>query len=350
MMESVIMAHEPILPRTNDSLADLHCEIASSLEHRLRELAGSLSVVFGDGATRSAFAALLISDHWQPEQRSKLLAELEQKGLSDFLDDELGSGAVDTIEITSICRQAAEYGNQGCVPRERPDVQPSLNDRERRVRDLIGNVACFRRGADALIGAEYSYIWDAFDARKAIDGFGGKASLKGMRVIATVPMAAIRTAVSEGDLQPDQAGFVEPDVALTWLSKRREFCPSRWRNLADDQWPFDPMRGHEDDAEMVLVPQDSDGKPFVPDHVVRPARGGGLSITVGRKGSETQLSDFFDALRKLSELAESDVARWRRRNGVGNWGIVRARGAWVAVSKSEIARQLDALSARALSE
>ena len=69
----------------------------------------------------------------------------------------------------------------------------------------------------------------------------------------------------------------------------------------------------------------------------RPRRGR-ISITIGAKGEEVQHRDFYE--EALTALAKMDVARWRRRNSAGNWGIVRARGAWVAVSKAEIDRQI----------
>lgn len=304
-----------------------------------------MAVLFGESTTRSAFAALLIPTNFPTEQRTRLLRDLERDGIARFIHDQAPEGAIDTPEITSVCRQAAEYANQGCAPMEHPDVEPSLEDRERGIRDLIEKVARLRPCSHALIGPKYDYIWDAFNARKAIDGFGGKAPLKGLRVLASLSMAVMRTAASEGDLRPDQDGMIEPEEALAWLVRRRQFCPSRWRNLTDDQWPFDPGRALADNSDTVLVPQSLEGTPFVPEFVVRPARAGGFSITIGKKGDEIQLGDFYDALRRLSELARTgDVPRWRRRNAAGNWGIVRARGAWIAASKSEIARQLAALS------
>ena len=132
---------------------------------------------------------------------------------------------------------------------------------------------------------------------------------------------------------------MSPEEARAWVARRREFCPSRWKNLADDQWPFDPSKVViPDDKGMIRVPQSAEGEAFVPDLVVRQARGASaISVTIGAKGEEVQHHDFYKA---LTALAKMDVARWRRRNGVGNWGIVRARGAWVAVSKAEIDRQL----------
>lgn len=86
------------------------------------------------------------------------------------------------------------------------------------------------------------------------------------------------------------------------------------------------------------MPQSAEGQAFTPEHVVRSARSGPrISITIGEKGKEAQCHDYYEA---LIELAKMDVPRWRRRNSAGNWGIVRARGAWVAVSKEEIDQQI----------
>lgn len=334
---------EPLIPRTNDDLADLHYELAAAFQHCLGDLAASMAVLLGDAETKAAFASLLIPAGLPVETARDLRGRLERDGVKALLDEEAPGGLIDTVDMVSVCRQAAEYANQGCAPLERPDVQPSQQDRERRVRELIASVERLRPCSDALIGKEYDYIWQAFDARKAIDGFGGKAPVEGLRVLASLPLAVLRTAISNGDLPADQDRLVEADTALAWLSRRREFCPSRWRNLKDDQWPFDPARAVPgDDSDTLLVPQDGDGKPFVPSFVVRSAKSGGLSITIGAKGRERQFGDYYDALRELSALAsKGDVPRWRRRNDNGNWGIVRARGPWVAVSKSDVASQLE---------
>jgi len=92
------------------------------------------------------------------------------------------------------------------------------------------------------------------------------------------------------------------------------------------------------DRGMIMVPRAADGTLYTPHNVLRLPRGSELpSFTIGAKGEEKQHRDFYEA---LAALAKMDIARWRRRNEEGNWGLVRARGSWVAVSKAEIDRQL----------
>jgi hypothetical protein len=196
-----------------------------------------------------------------------------------------------------------------------------------------------------LFGDDYLFIWHGVIARAAID-FGGTLTIEGVHLLSRVSLAAVRNAISLGELHPDPTYAIPVEEAKAWLVRRRGFCPSRWENRADGQAPLDYAKVVEaNDNGMIFVPQDNDRTHFTPEHVVRTAKTGpGLSITVGVKGSEEQHRDFFQA---LAAFAKMDVAPWRRRNIAGNWGIVRARGPWLALSKAEIDRQLAAKSAEA---
>jgi len=70
------------------------------------------------------------------------------------------------------------------------------------------------------------------------------------------------------------------------------------------------------------VPVARDGAVFCVNGCMR-----GSFYTVGEKGAEKQFSDYQAA---LSYLRAMSVAKWRRPNSAGNWGIVRAVG-WVDV-------------------
>ena len=52
---------------------------------------------------------------------------------------------------------------------------------------------------------------------------------------------------------------------------------------------------------------------------------------IGEKGQEVIIESYDAALQALSEM---DVARWRRPNSQGNWGIVRASG-WIVISRRD---------------
>lgn len=66
----------------------------------------------------------------------------------------------------------------------------------------------------------------------------------------------------------------------------------------------------------VEVPVANDGTWFGP-HLLRSGQ-----FTVGAKGKEQKVRTFDEAVKLLREM---EVAKWRRPNPKGYWGIVRAR-------------------------
>lgn len=329
------------LPHDNEELSLLHEQIAHTFKDGLHRLGEALELTFGKEAAHAALRSLLLEGAWPGvlgAASSSAQSEFDRIGWREYLDD-----FDQDVEVTQPWRDGAEYAGQGIAPRELAEMVRSIDSREQSVRELVEYGHAMAASAETIFGRDYLFIWEGVAARAAID-FGGSLSLEGVRLLSGLSLSAVRSAVSLGELRPDKDGRVSSDEAAAWLKRRREFCPSRWKNLEDDQYPFDKDRvmGADDKKDHVLVPQDVDGTSFTPEHVVRPAKGRpGISITVGAKGSEERHSDFFEA---LTALAAMDVARWRRRNSAGNWGIVRARGAWVSVSKEEIERQLMAIS------
>lgn len=81
---------------------------------------------------------------------------------------------------------------------------------------------------------------------------------------------------------------------------------------------------------MLRVPVARDGSVFAP--ALRRSKG----YWIGAKGSESLVPDFLDALATLTQMP---LARWRRPNAKGNWGIVSAADwAEIDVDQHEIAR------------
>lgn len=76
---------------------------------------------------------------------------------------------------------------------------------------------------------------------------------------------------------------------------------------------------------MIEVPMARDGSKFTPSL----QRSSGYCV--GNKGAEQIVPNFEDALCVLREMA---VARWRRPNRAGNWGIVTAVE-WVELELNE---------------
>lgn len=328
---------EEVIPRSNDMLEKLHVDAAVMLQANLQHLGDEFALFCGEQVASAIMRGMLLELSGSPQNRTALEARYDEIGRREFLEEE-SKASLDFVELTGIVRDAAEYGGQGIAPGERPDRPASLVDRKERIRALHAKVRALHDKGSLLLGTSFDHLWRAARARYALD-FGGRIAVEDLALLSQLPITAVRNAISIGQLHPDEAGTIAWEEGGSWLPRRREFCESRWRNLADNQWPFDPAHvAAEDERGMIWVPQAADGTAFTPDRVVRPARStDGISITIGAKGEERQYSDFYDA---LTTLAAMSVARWRRRNSEGHWSIVRARGAWVAVSKVEIDRQL----------
>lgn len=76
-----------------------------------------------------------------------------------------------------------------------------------------------------------------------------------------------------------------------------------------------PVKLKKRQPEVTLVPYAADGSHFGP-HLKRSGK-----FTVGEKDDEVQFEDFDEALAYLRRMG---VAKWRRPNAAGNWGIVSA--------------------------
>lgn len=325
------------LPRTEDELIALHYAVADLLQDGLRRAGDALALTLTEQRAHAAMRELLVGSAGRLANEGDERARFDRIGWREYLETEDGGG-LDLIELTQYWLDGAAYAAEGVAPRERHEQPADLDDRHQRIREVIATADVMLASGASIFGEGYMYIWRAVAARAALD-FGGQISAEGIQLLSRVTSSAIRNAVSLGELNPNESGCFAADVALKWLERRREFCPSRWRDLGDTQWCFrSEDNGTPESRGMILVPRDVDGTAFTPEHVVRKSKSGpGLSITIGAKGFEEQHHDFYEALTALQKM---DVARWRRRNSAGNWGIVRARGAWIEMKKADIDAQL----------
>lgn len=102
--------------------------------------------------------------------------------------------------------------------------------------------------------------------------------------------------------------YRHPNGAVTWVNLAPDVVTQINRGLTST------------DYINELVPVARDGSWFGP-HLAR----SGKTYTVGAKGEEQQVQGF---IRALTEIQKMPVARWRRPNANGNWGIVRAVNEW----------------------
>jgi|GEM_PF-2535429 len=123
------------------------------------------------------------------------------------------------------------------------------------------------------------------------------AETKEANVIAAAHRKRFNTVEVEG------RRMAEPKDVLAWLVAAG-YLPT----IRDPQPESTP-----DASEFMFVPLARDGTAFLPD--VRSAG----RYTIGAKGEETKVNDFFEALALLTAMP---TPRWRRPNAAGNWGIV----------------------------
>lgn len=160
---------------------------------------------------------------------------------------------------------------------------------------------------------------------RALDGVGESDPAKTIHIselasLAGVSEKTVRNMIapaSGSGLRVDANGGVPVGQAKQWLESRRDFRSSVW-HLVENPGPVSPEEEADNpvvEDEVLFVPVAKDGSAFTP----------GLErnghFTVGRKGSETTVSDYRLALRYLQEMQRPT---WRRPNEAGNWGIVTA--------------------------
>jgi hypothetical protein len=110
--------------------------------------------------------------------------------------------------------------------------------------------------------------------------------------------------------------YIKVDFAREWLTHRKDYKPTK--NLAG-------MEGLNE--EYVNVPVATDGTCF--SYQCEYKRGG---YQIGTKGSEVKVPTFDEALKLLIDMP---LAKWRRPNAAGNFGLVSAVE-WKRVMKSEL--------------
>lgn len=311
-------------PRTDDALMNFHYEASDGLRQKFVAFLDAVVAIFGERTAESMALSFLESTH-----NTNALEKMNELGWREYLDDQAWT---DWIELSQPIRDWACYGIEGAAFTGEREGGP----REGRVRRMNDTAVKLLACGAPMLPAEGVWALHFVRARFAYD-FGGAFSLRDLQMLAQISYAAVRNAAASGELAVSADNTVAHGVGAQWLSRRRGFVPSRWRNPGDDQYPI----GDQEDGDTIQVPQSDDG-PFLPETAMRANRkSGGLHVTIGAKGDEESVADFFEALRKLARMP---TPRWRRRNAAGNWGVVRARGAWVSVPTELISKQIAAMA------
>lgn len=226
---------------------------------------------------------------------------------------------------------AEQYAGQG--------LAPDRNDREDSILKIIKKADAALRYGHILMGEDYQYIWQGVKARAALDFQNSTVSLEDLALLSGLSLQVIRNSVSTGVLVLNDDKSINPEIALAWLMKRREFIPSRWRDLNDNQ----SLEG-EPDIETVLLPRTKSNVFFLPASVMRLSKDKKhISITVGKKGEEEKFDNFYIALEHLTNLYKREhKVRWRSMNSSGHWSIVTSHGALIPFPREELSNLINA--------
>lgn len=137
-------------------------------------------------------------------------------------------------------------------------------------------------------------------------------SPEGLALLGGVKLSRIRNmmAGTHPELPKDPSGLISCQSARAWLENRDCFLPTIFKSTATK-----PQVTVEAAATPIFLPVARDGSMFTPDLL----RGG--HYQVGGKAEERHVADFDEALAALQAMP---VARWRRPNAEGNWGLVSA--------------------------
>ncbi len=133
-------------------------------------------------------------------------------------------------------------------------------------------------------------------------------SAEGLALLGNVKLSRIRNMMSGAtpELPKDTDGLIANEAARAWLDRRDCFLPT----IATVD--------HAEAADIddpIFLPVARDGSMFTPG-VNRDNR-----YQIGDKGAEESFADYDEALRRLQSMP---IAKWRRPNENGNWGIVSA--------------------------
>lgn len=165
---------------------------------------------------------------------------------------------------------------------------------------------------------------------------GEPLTLSDVAVLTGLKEATVMTAASRKNfktIEEDNRRFGVPSEILEWMT-RNGYEPTILPDSSNERTTSVAAEGKSGIDDFVFVPVARDGTWFSPD-----CRSGG-GYTIGAKGYEQKISDYFVALEALLRMP---TPRWRRKNNEGNRGIV-AGVRIERTKKSLVEQQLNALT------
>lgn len=269
----VFMRHQDI---TNEAIAEVCTALLARAKKLFNTIVDQDDQISGD------------ADMVQPDYAYSLLRRLKLFGVEGVIcEGELSDVEFEEIDALEQLESICFYDHHG----------------------LVKTIALAASGRLTLAIAQGFDLFDIHLSPHNLESRGRLISLEELSCLANVSLASVRNAVSleNESLKPIKSNGVtciDAKCALAWLEKRNEFKPTRYGGS--------DMLG----IGQISVPVASDGSIF--DYSCALKRGG---FKVGEKGNEQNFESYDEALKYLSDMK---LAKWRRPNKSGNYGIVSA--------------------------
>ncbi|WP_196503476.1 hypothetical protein [Aestuariivirga litoralis] len=253
-------------------------------------------------------------------------SELGASKASDYFVD------LNQFAFFGLCPDHVTRGDANTIGLTKNALARSIHSFVQRGRELLSSIP-----ADWGENIELKRTVLAAEARIATD-MGRPVSIEQLAALCRVGEKSIRNLLTPKTGDPDMksnGGMIDAADAQRWLKKRGDYKSSIWwttQNAIATEGQVEAAKGSGVLDEVVFVPVARDGSWFHPVEC-RNARG----YTVGSKGSEAPIADYFEALKLL---AKAPTPSWRRPNENGHWGIV-AGYQWARKEASELHKLLD---------
>jgi hypothetical protein len=288
------------------------------------------------------FLDALIDDRTddQPDANMAALHTIQGIGWKAAMEDFDVTSRIDWPRLVAAYTALYAYGDSGVIHAE--SDEDTIEAGKQRIKDAMAEADMI-----AEILANASSAGSALDSIRALASgrwaldHGGSLTPQQIARLAEVDLKTVRNAISAKEMATED-GTVPAASALEYLSKRRNFRPSQWREsgLTKIEDPIALLlMGQDEEVDYVFVPRGNDNSAFLPDLCRMNKDLGVPAYQIGDKDKPVYIAGYYEALDALSKMPKP---AWRRPNENGHWGrIVHAGGAWDRMRRNIIDQMIE---------
>jgi hypothetical protein len=265
---------------------------------------------------------------------------IETNGWRASMEDFDVTTRIDWPRLVAAYTALYAYGDSGEIHAENDD--DTIEAGKQRIQQAMAeaDVIAELLARAPSAGGGLESIRSLASGRWAID-HGGSVTPAQIARLADVDLKTVRNAISAKEMASEN-GMVPAGSALEYLSKRRNFRQSRWREAGltkiDDPVAL-LLMGSEEEVDYVFVPRGNDNSAFLPDLCRMNRDLGAPAYQIGDKDKPRYVADYYEA---LATLARMQKPAWRRPNENGHWGrVVHAGGPWDRMRRDIIDQMIE---------